>query len=402
MDKETQTISWSKPTHFGGNLSFYEVKIESKIDGTDHEAIYLLKEHRCQMTNLCPKETNEYKILVRAVNVIASDLSWIMDNDSNETGVCEIDNDLIDLSGYELLPGEWSETSYSCYSNKFFTQAFLFSTMLIIIIFILCGIGLYFLYNEIYRCCSIEIEVPETLKEISIYDVSNAKMSDSLFKRLFLRRRRPAVQQRSPDIIFVHASNEYMGHSITREPNILIDDTPQQNERNEYLEPLLQAPVNFRTAELRPIDETPEVNFTEIGIPLTHVPMAVNTNRDSAPYVLMTALEHRLPPPQEQLPVTGDYVPITKGFTQTNYVGTVIQPTPRNFIKDMLRISQLQQQEQQTPIETSFQQPTRPGISGKWSFEQWKKIDTAVLSNFQTTIWSIKKFLTTFRLKHDR
>lgn len=366
MDKESKTISWSEPTHLGGNITFYELKIEATIDGVPYETIYRLKNHRCQLESLCARETNDYRIFVRAVNVIDAEfeLNWLTVIDANETDVCASDEDLLDLSDYELLPGEWSEYSTSCISHKLLSMASLYTFLFILIFCGSFGIASYLMYNEYIRCSSLEVEVPDGLKEIYPLDDINAKKTDSLFKRLFPRRHRPeGVTQQTPDIIFVHASNDYTQHSIMRESESFIDETPHQNERNEVLAPLLEAPANFRI-DLQPIDETPERHSRDILIPLTpHVADQSN----STPYIQMTALEHRpipITPPQESM--TGDYVPIVRGFTQTNYVGTVIQPTPRNFIKDMLKISQLQQREQQTPGETSFQQTRSPEVSGNF------------------------------------
>lgn len=330
------------------------MRIESKLKDQD-EIVYHLKTQNCKLElELCARKINNVR--VRAVNVIGPNLKhWtLVNHNENDTiDVCRTDQDLIDFTGYELLPGEWSNTTYDCVFGSFTDASSILSICLILAVFFGILTVLYIGGKRINECSKLEVEVPETLKEI--IDDSNTKKTDPLFKRLFSSRK----LMKSPDIVFVQRpittydnSPEIIRDSVM-EP--LIDEIPQRNQRNENVQLLASQLPN-----LHQIDEVPE---EELLIPIQSVSI-VPTNNTSNPYIQMSALEKKsLPsPPVQDLTNTGEYLSIKRGFTQTNYVGNVVtQPTNRGlFIKEMLKISQ----EQQPSTETSFQQPVSHISSG--------------------------------------
>uniref|UniRef100_A0A336MQ57 CSON004107 protein n=1 Tax=Culicoides sonorensis TaxID=179676 RepID=A0A336MQ57_CULSO len=332
---DQKTISWSKPTHVGGNLTFYELKIESKINGGESKSdVYRVKSLRCKMEKLCEKEANEYKILVRAVNVIASDLNWIQNYDqvSNETEKCETDDELFDLTEYELIPGEWSESPYSCYFHNSFH--IIYKIFFSLIIMIILSVAFYFSYSKFIEMKKIEIDFPDSLKDV--YDPKNR---DSLFKALFSRKKpdeRPndgIMYEFSPKIPEKVPNNNEIYHNLMQ-PD---DEMTENREVNETLEPLLD--LRATNIKLLPIYEE-TVNEEPPYLSPDYMETSQNT---ATSYIQMEALENK----SQQNNESG-YVPFKRGIKTNNYVGNVleIQPNARHSIKDMLeKASQLQKEE---------------------------------------------------------
>ncbi|XP_063699809.1 cytokine receptor-like isoform X2 [Culicoides brevitarsis] len=340
-----QMISWTEPNHFGGNLSFYEVKIESHSASEEASVVYRVKSTSCRIHSLCQKKKNEYKIFVRAVNVIDPDVYW-ESPDPDELRFCsEEDQDLSNLSDYQIIYGEWSSSPYNCWNLAAFNLSYILGMLFFLSIFL---VGAFLIYRRLNECMNIEIDLPPGVKDINDVHI-RSKTNLFIFQKLFSRDPMSAAQQ---DIVLVYGAQ-----------------SPEEVTSNEQNEPLLPPLEDFRK-KLPPIREMPErdmektQNKTKIAENLTpyvemkptKAPESFELMSPETPYLQMRPSPTSIP---ANLPPNNNYVQISKGITPTNYVKNVVQPNVRTSLKDeMLKISQ----EQQKPVMSGYVQP---GFTGR-------------------------------------